>query len=1093
MGSHGGSASGGRVASHQMSRGSHQHHHQHHHNLSTTSSVSNDGDFTLVPLVSSISHVVLVVPDIETRDRTIDFYRLLKFQIVRRSPAAHSISSLNDLATTNDDDSTFAQTNSENAGGNVVLCFINDAQSTHPMFDLTPTINIEIRVNAKMTRNANTAFDEGEQTMLDAKLDASNGIGFWSRDIQTIESILAIGKHPIVKRRKEDIMELQVLDPAGNTLFFSSARVPFSRRPSVVERDIKIQPPISASPEPTGLRSDYTNQKPLKSIAVLTSGGDSPGMNAAVRAVVRWAIVKNCTPYCVYEGYQGLVDGGRAIKKLKWDDVQGILSHGGTAIGTARCKDFRERKGRMQAALNIIKNGINALVIIGGDGSLSGADVLRGEWSGLVQDLRADGKISDEEVEEFTHLTIVGLVGSIDNDMALTDLTIGAVSSLTRICEAVDSLASTAASHQRAFVVEVMGRHCGWLALMASIAVGADFLFIPERPPGDDWRDLLVKTVAKHRESGKRKNIIIISEGAIDNQLQPIKAEHIKSLLSDKLGVDTRVTTLGHVQRGGTPAAHDRFLATLQGIQAVESVLKATRDSPAVMIGIRETNIIEQPLQKAVELTRAVGEAISQRNFARAMELRDPEFQQAYDTWLASSRSELDYLDAQFIPSSKPVNNDTADEISGLGDAKRSLSPHFSAAPKSLRIGIIHVGAPAGGMNAATRVAVRFALNKGHTPIAIHNGFPGLMVGDVSDIGWMDVEDWISRGGSELGTNPDLPANDIGLCAYQLQKFNIQALLILGGFEAFTACWQLYSHRKEFPAFCIPITQIPCTISNNVPGTQYSIGSDTALNAITEACDRIKQSAASSRKRVFVMEVQGGRSGYLAAVGGLAGGATRTYIPEEPIRLEDLQTDIALLKKRYAISGNEGRVIIRNESVSTTYTTEVMSSILKEESEGLYDSKVALLGHLQQGGSPSPLDRTAAARLAVKCINWLEQHGCKSLEAYEEIMVAAHAGSVSGEEEVLNLAGKARRKVALSQSPNGGVYVTSPETCCVIGTRGTNVVFTPVEELVPEADMKKRVWKNPWWKGFSGLVRVLAKYGVNDGEDEVPFEVAGVA
>lgn len=350
----------------------------------------------------------------------------------------------------------------------------------------------------------------------------------------------------------------------------------------------------------------------------------------------------------------------------------------------------------------------------------------------------------------------------------------------------------------------------------------------------------------------------------------------------------------------------------------MESVLKSTPSSPALMIGIRETNIIEQPLMKAVETTRAVEDAIKRRDFARAMELRDPDFQQAYESWSASSKSEL------------------------MGPVSASSSAG------SFRFGIIHVGAPAGGMNAATRAAIRLGLNKGHVPIAIHNGFPGLIAGDVGEIAWMDVEDWNGKGGSELGTNPDQPEKDIGMCAFQLQKYRIQALLILGGFEAFTACLQLSNRRKEYPAFCIPIVHIPCTISNNVPGTQYSIGSDTALNAITEACDRIKQSAASSRKRVFVMEVQGGRSGYLAALGGLAGGATRTYIPEETITLQDLQNDIALLRQRYSVCGNEGRVIIRNEAASSTYTTEVISSILKEESGGLYDSKVALLGHLQR-------------------------------------------------------------------------------------------------------------------------------------------------
>jgi 6-phosphofructokinase 1 len=210
-------------------------------------------------------------------------------------------------------------------------------------------------------------------------------------------------------------------------------------------------------------------------------------------------------PFAIYEGYQGLVDGGDKIKEFGWEDVRGMLSIGGTVIGTARCAAFRTREGRLSAVFNMVKNGIDALIVIGGDGSLTGADTLRAEWKGLLEELVASKRLTSQEILPFQHdLTIVGLVGSIDNDMSATDITIGAVSSLHRICEALDSLSSTAASHQRAFVVEVMGRHCGWLALMAGIATGADWVFLPERPPpmdvvkyGDDWESEMCQTVAQ--------------------------------------------------------------------------------------------------------------------------------------------------------------------------------------------------------------------------------------------------------------------------------------------------------------------------------------------------------------------------------------------------------------------------------------------------------------------------------------------------------------------------------------------------------------------------------------------------------------------
>lgn len=201
-----------------------------------------------------------------------------------------------------------------------------------------------------------------------------------------------------------------------------------------------------------------------KNIGVLTSGGDAQGMNAAVRAVVRTALDQNTDVYAIYEGYQGMVDGGERIRKMSWDSVGGILQQGGTIIGTARSADFRTREGRLRAARNLLERDIDSLVIIGGDGSLTGANTFRQEWSGLLQELLESGQVSAEQVRRHPHLTIAGLVGSIDNDMQGTDTTIGADSALQQITRAIDAISSTAASHQRSFVVEVMGRHCGYLA-----------------------------------------------------------------------------------------------------------------------------------------------------------------------------------------------------------------------------------------------------------------------------------------------------------------------------------------------------------------------------------------------------------------------------------------------------------------------------------------------------------------------------------------------------------------------------------------------------------------------------------------------------
>jgi 6-phosphofructokinase 1 len=750
-----------------------------------------------------------------------------------------------------------------------------------------------------------------------------------------------------------------------------------------------------------------------KRIAVMTSGGDSPGMNAVVRAVVRQTIASGCTAYAIYEGYQGLVDGGKMIREMKWEDVRGWISEGGTLIGTARCKAFMERPGRLTAANNMIEHGIDALVICGGDGSLTGADKFRGEWPSLVDELVASGKRTEDEVKPFRHLNIVGLVGSIDNDLSSTDATIGCYSSLQRICQSIDYIDSTAFSHQRAFVIEVMGRHCGWLALMAGVSCGADFIFIPENPPSENWEEEMCSIVRKHRDMGKRKTIVIVAEGAHDRNLKHISPSQVKDLLSNKVGLDTRVTTLGHVQRGGPPTAYDRMLATLQGVEAVKAVLEATPETPSPVICIVENKIVRKPLLDAIAKTKDVAASIEKKDFAAAMRGRDAEFEeflQAFNITTATDKSDM------LLPKEK-----------------------------RMRVGIIHVGAPAGGMNAATRAATAYCLVKGHTPVALHNGFPGLCrhhadepIGSVRELTWLEAENWSSRGGSEIGTNRSLPSDDFETTAYCLEKYKIDALFVIGGFEAFTAVSELRKARKDYDAFKIPMVILPATVSNNVPGTEYSVGSDTCLNALIDYCDAIKQSASASRRRVFVVETQGGASGYVATIAGLSLGAVAVYTPEEGIHLKMLAHDIEFLKEQFEKDkGRErsGKLILRNEKASSTYTTEVIANIIKEESGGRFDSRFAVPGHVQQGGIPSPMDRVRAVRFGVKSLQFIEQ-----------------------------FAGKSKQEIN-----------DDPMSAAVIGIRGARVKFSPMERIErEETDWKDRRPKNEFWMNLVDVVDTLS-------------------
>ncbi|MBI1879088.1 MAG: 6-phosphofructokinase, partial [Chloroflexi bacterium] len=491
--------------------------------------------------------------------------------------------------------------------------------------------------------------------------------------------------------------------------------------------------------------------QPKKSIGVLTSGGDAPGMNAAVRAAVRTALARGVEVYAIREGYQGMVDGGDQIAPMGWDSVSNILQQGGTVIGTARCAAFRTREGRRQAARNLLKRRIDGLVVIGGDGSLTGADMFRREWPELLAELVEQGEISQKVAERHASLAIVGLVGSIDNDMFGTDMTIGTDTALHRITEALDALGSTAASHQRTFVVEVMGRRCGYLALMGAIAGGADWALIPESPPDvDNWEEKMCEELKAGREVGHRRDsIVIVAEGAQDRQGRPISSQYVQMALEERLGEDARVTILGHVQRGGSPSAFDRNLSTMMGCAAIETLLAARPESEPQLIGIRGNRIVHSPLMEAVRQTHAVNEAITANDYETAMALRGSSFQDAFRT---------------------------------LRTLVRAMPHPPKAGQKQLRLAVIHSGGPAPGMNTAVRAAVRLGLDRGHLMLGVEHGFKGLIAGEIKELDWMSVNGWATRGGAELGTNRVVPeASDFYTIARNIERHEIDGLLIIGG------------------------------------------------------------------------------------------------------------------------------------------------------------------------------------------------------------------------------------------------------------------------------------------------------------------------
>ena len=672
------------------------------------------------------------------------------------------------------------------------------------------------------------------------------------------------------------------------------------------------------------------------SIAVLTSGGDAAGMNAAVRAVVRTGIRAGLTVYAVVEGFQGLVEGGDCIRPITSDDVGGILHRGGTVLGTARCEEFRERDGRRRAARNLAELGIEALAVIGGDGSLTGANQLCAEWPELLDELADRGELDREIADAQRRLVLVGLVGSIDNDMAGTDMTIGADTALHRITEAIDAIQSTASSHQRSFVIEVMGRNCGYLALMSGIATGANFVFLPESPPEDGWPDAMAEALRAGRAIGRRSNIVVVAEGARDRHGEPITAHQIRNILEEKLGEDTRVTSLGHVQRGGSPSAFDRYLSTVLGFAAVEKVLSAP-DAEPQLIGIRGHQIISSPLMQNVETTRSVAKEIAEHDYERAMEIRGGNF-----------RSSLDLIKMMV-----------------------QAQPHQTAPEeRRLRLAVMHAGGPAPGMNTAVRVAVRVALDQGHTVLGVRDGFRGLVEGDFMMFEWMTVSGWVSNGGAELGSSRFLPdESNLDAIEQRITEQELDGILMIGGFTGYSGAYLLRQAAATRPALSIPIICVPASINNDLPGSELSVGADTALNSIVRDVDKIKQSAVASQ-RTFVVEVMGKECGYLALMSGLATGAERVYLPEEGITLRDLQVDVEALSVAFA-RGKRLGLVIRSEHADDVYTTSFIKALFEREGGDLFDVREAVLGHVQQGGNPSPFDRIQATRLASVSIRQL--------------------------------------------------------------------------------------------------------------------------
>merc|ERR1719436_1433281 len=356
-------------------------------------------------------------------------------------------------------------------------------------------------------------------------------------------------------------------------------------------------------------------------------------------------------------------------------------------------------------------------------------------------------------------------------------------------------------------------------------------------------------------------------------------------------------------------------------------------------------------------------------------------------------------------------------------------------------LAVMHIGAPCCGMNAAVRSFARNCLISGNHPIGIHNGIDGLLNSEVTAMSWSDVTGWVSEGGALLGTKRTLPAHNYQACADQLAKHKVAGRTTIGGFEAFHSVLQLSENRDKYKAFRIPMVVLPATISNNVPGTDFSVGGDTALNEITEICDRIRQSAQGTKRRVFIVETMGAYCGYLATMAGLAGGADAAYIHEEKFGIKDLMKDLDILSYKMDKGQVFRGLVLRNEYANDNYSTDFFYRLYSEEGKDKFTVRSNVLGHMQQGGWPSPFDRNVATKMAAKTVNWL----------IEQLNTCA--------------------------ARDGTVHAEDPDTATLLGMRTRAYRFQPVQDIKAMTDFTRRVpSQTQWWMKLRSIMSILAQH-----------------
>lgn len=542
-------------------------------------------------------------------------------------------------------------------------------------------------------------------------------------------------------------------------------------------------------------KEEKTVKKPM-TIAVMTSGGDAPGMNAAVRAVVRTAIAYGMTVKGVRRGFSGLIDDD--IINLNGRSVADIIQKGGTFLYTARCPEMITSEGQNLAAETCRKHGIDALVVIGGDGSFRGCLSLKDRG-----------------------INVIGIPGTIDLDIACTEYTIGFDTAVNTAMEAIDKIRDTSTSRERCSIIEVMGRHAGYIALWCGLANGAEAVLSTELYNYEELK--LINDIQTKRKSGRKHYIIINAEGIGDSEGMAKRIEYAT-------GMPTSATILGYLQRGGSPTCKDRVYASAFGAKAVDILYKGGKNR---VVAYNNGAFVDYDMDEALAMKKTL----------------DPFLVDMLGRLTRKGDSRLMKNEGML-----PVENETVSKMT---------------------IGVLTSGIDAPGMNAAIRAVVRSAIVSDMKVIGFHRGFAGLIEKDYIEMTNKTMSETVQKGGTLLLASdcPEFLEEEGQKKAIEtLKELKIDALVIIGGNGTMRGGIDLIKRG-------VNVVGIPATIDLDVACTEYTIGFDTAINTAMAAIDKIRDTS-QSHERCSIIEVAGRRSGHNALWCGIANGAEEIITKE---------------------------------------------------------------------------------------------------------------------------------------------------------------------------------------------------------------------